>query len=121
MMTQGTWMVGTCVGVTQEPWKNGQGMNYRLGLSRTMIGHYGEETIVTESIDINKDDYQRIAQQAAALKGRDVYVQVVCDVGTGGRNGGWLKRYAPKGSNLFPFNAEAFAVKNAVVREAKAG
>ena len=121
---QGTYQFGICIGTTSEDWeRNGKsGTNYRLGISRQLIGQFGETQDIVDAIDINKDDFIKISAQANALRDKPVYIQVIFSAQAGGRNGAFLKARAPKGANLFPFNAEAFEKKNAVVvREAKAG
>src|SRR3569832_1935021 len=119
----GLFFFGICVGFLSEEWHCNvkSGMNYRLGISRQIIGQFGETQDVVDAIDINKDDFERVSQQAKMLKGKPVYIQVIASSHAGGRSGAFLKLRAPKGSNLFPFNADAFASKNSAVQPAKVG
>ena len=114
-IAQGTYLFGLCVGTSSDTWQsNGKsGINFRLGISRQVIGQFGETQDVIDAIDINKDDFERVSQQAKVLKGKPVYIQVIVSAQAGGRSGAFVKLRAPKGSNLFPFVAPAQAVKAA--------
>lgn len=107
-ITTGMFLFGKCLGVSQETWesKGKSGTNYRLGISRILLGQYGEETEQTENVDITKDDFEHIAKQAAMLKGKLCVIQVIPSAHVGGRNGAFLKLRAPKGASLYPWNAK---------------
>src|SRR3569833_3275093 len=105
-IAQGTYQFGVCVGTSMEEWhsKGKSGTNYRVGISRQIVGQFGETQDVVEAIDINQDDFERITQQAKMLKGKPVYIQVIASAHARDHRNTNHKHRAPKGSNLFPFN-----------------
>src|SRR3569832_1866216 len=120
-IAQGTYQFGICVGTSSEEWhSNGKsGTNYRLGISRQIIGQFGETQDVVDAIDINKDDFERVSQQAKMLKGKPVYIQVIASSHAGGRSGAFLKLRAPGGGGRGPGGAGAGAAGGAAGRPAE--
>lgn len=103
-MNEGVYVMGTCVGFVSEPWaRNGRsGTNYRLGIARSYVDKWGNRQTEVMQIDCAADGAEKIAKQAARLKGEAVAIRVVPLAKVGGRSGAFSTLFAPKESDLVP-------------------
>ncbi|MFT5298158.1 MAG: hypothetical protein ACI9YH_004205 [Colwellia sp.] len=102
--------VGIMHGFQSDPWRNDPSkFNHRILLANPFLDGNGFQQTEVMSIDIAHDDVHRVQQLANELKGKRVILPCRCDAKKGGKNGAWLSRFLPKGSNIMALQEKSHA------------
>lgn len=116
---EGVYVMGTCVGYSETPWKNDDSrMNRTIGISRTFTDKWDQTVTDIVEVEVPADGAEKFKKQAAMLKGKAVMLRVIPMAKAGGRNGAFLKLFAPKESDLLPQAPQAPVAAPAPVRQA---
>lgn len=100
-LQNGFQAIGIMNGFQSIPWKNDPSkFNHRLLLANPYLDGNGFNQTEVISVDVSHEDVQRVQRLADELKGKQVILPCRCEAKKGGKNGAWLSKFLPKGSNI---------------------
>lgn len=104
---RGEFIIGTMLGYSETPWVNDPTkFNRKVGIvTSEYLDQFGQSQTQTVTVDISFEEAAKVAQVAEKLKGKEVIVPCISLAKAGGKNGAWLSRFMPKGSEIRIFNA----------------